>query len=53
MKLFGTILPFIGFTKLPLEQKLELGIPAHEEINVFAVEWLGFGAYLGRIGQRK
>jgi hypothetical protein len=52
MRIFGTILPFIGFRRIPLNRdgsiydSGELSIldevaPFYTEI--FAIEWLGFG----------
>lgn len=47
MRLFGTILPFIGFREYVLDDELRqfLDLPPEiESINAFQIEWFGLGA---------
>lgn len=46
MRLFGDILPFIGFRNHPVDARLRklLQLPAHvKELTFFEVEWFGRG----------
>jgi hypothetical protein len=44
MKIFGGILPFIGFRTISAEEAAELELlPAGRRWSTFQVEWFGFG----------
>lgn len=47
MRLFGGILPFIGFRQMPVELKHALGLPKDQKISCFMVEWFGYGYIVG------
>lgn len=45
MRLFGDILPFIGFCTYPAEDFYTVN-RGYTEVRGFAVEWLGYGVML-------
>ena len=50
--LFGTVLPFIGFTDLYDDEKEQLGLDLHREYTAFALAWFG-RAYIPVVWERK